>query len=140
MSNGFSSKSSLPISRSALRGPRTAGAKVTLKVVPWPGASALVPGGSQVNSAAAGPDRLKPPRLSTPLPVFVMTKIFVVLLPILTLPKPTLASPSTRLVPAGCCTAISGAEAQQTRSLIAILSTYQPKLLTFVEAPRSQRS
>ena len=55
MLNGFSSESSLAISRRALRGPSAAGAKVTLKVVLSPGRSTTVPGGTTVNSAAFAP-------------------------------------------------------------------------------------
>ena len=112
MVNVPSSRSLLASVSMAVLSPTLEGAKRTVKVVVPLG---LVTGEEgctvTVNIAASAPLTAT---LGVPLssrlavPVFLIVKTFTAELPVTTVPKPMLAAPVTRVVPAGCSTAISG--------------------------------
>ena len=121
MSNGFSSLSLLAMWRAALRAPVAAGVNVTVKVVLAPGASVVAPSAPTVKSPGCEPSLVIVPRVRSASPILVMVKVRLVLAPRLTLPKSLLPA-STMSVPAGCCTAISGASGPKARPLPPMLA------------------
>ena len=92
----------------ALRPPRLAGEKVTVKVVLAPGATVVAPGAPTVKSPGCEPSLVMASPVRSAVPLFVMVKVAAALVVLTSwLPKSLLPA-SAMSVPAGCSTAISG--------------------------------
>ena len=92
----------LAICSAAVFRPVLAGVKQTVKVVLLPGFTGATGLVVTLKLAASGPSMMMPKPVRSAVPLFVMMKVRLVLVPTSTEPKLLLPTPLTRFVPRGC--------------------------------------